>query len=249
MSFLKRLFGQPNAQAREEAASPAPSDDVIAQCRARVAQFDRRTQPAKWAEAMQLLGYNLMAVARYAEAETALIEAHNAAGPLAHPHFRASILKILGETRFRHSDLLTGDARGMMLADAANTLGEVLDLVQPHENRTLWMESATFRGAALHELGRLHTGPQGLAWMDEAAACFAELATRGAEGQLHPIGLYNRYAVLEQRAQRTEGAGRADILREARQSLVQAMDTETFADRADLAEKLNDIDTQIAVSD
>ena len=40
----------------------------------------------------------------------------------------------------------TGDERGAMLADAANTLADALSLIQPHDNRTLWMAAATFRG-------------------------------------------------------------------------------------------------------
>jgi len=247
MSFLKRLFGT-----SVSANAPAPERteaDAITQCRAHVAGFDRRRQPKEWAEAMQLLGHNLMALANYAEADETVTKALEAAGPDAHPLFRASMLKILGETRYRHGEILTGDERGAMLADAANTLADALSLIQPHDNRTLWMEAATFRGAALHELGRLRAGPEGLAWMDDAAACFADIAAHGADGAVHPIGLYNRYAVLEQRGHRTVGGSRAMYYREARDALAQAMATGTFASRPDLTVKLAELDALIDAAD
>lgn len=246
MSFLKRLFG---GAAQPEPPAPSPEPDAIAQCRAHVAAFDRRRQPLEWAQAMQLLGHNLMATANYDEADSVLTQAIDAAGPDAHPLFRASMTKILGETRYRASEMLTGDARGEKFADAANTLADALALVPPHENRTLWMEAALFRGAALHELGRLRSGPEGLAWMDEAAACFADIAANGAEGGVHPMGLYNRYVVLEQRGHRTTGGSRANYYREARDALTQAMATETFADRPDLTVKLAELDALIDASD
>ncbi|MFT3811136.1 MAG: hypothetical protein QM698_14580 [Micropepsaceae bacterium] len=190
-----------------------------------------------------------MATASYAEADETLTKALEAAGHDANPLFRASMLKILGETRYRHGETLTGDARGVMLAGAANTLADALALVQPHENRTLWMEAAIFRGAALHELGRLRSGPEGLAWMDEAAACFADIAAHGAEGAVHPVGLYNRYAVMEQRGHRTSGAGRAMYYREAREALAGAMAADTFANRPDLTVKLAELDALIEAAD
>lgn len=251
MSFLKRLFGGSSAP---PAASPPAELDAVAQSRAHAASFDRRRQPLEWAEAMQLLGNNLMATAagdpaRHAEAETVLGQALDAAGRDANPLFRASMLKLLGETRYRHGEILTGDARGRKLADAANTLADALAHVRPHENRALWFEAATFRGATLHEMGRLRAGPEGLAWMDEAAACFGDIARHGAENGVHPIGLYNRYAVLEQRGHRTEGGGRAAIYREAREALAAAMKTETFANRPDLTVKLSELDALIDAAD
>lgn len=246
MSFLKRLFGGAPEPAPPK---PSPEADAIAQCRAHVAGFDRRQQPAEWAQAMQLLGHNLMVTANYDEADSVLTQAIDAAGPNANPLFRASVTKILGESRYRYGETLTGDARGEKFAAAANTLADALALVQPHENRTLWMEAAIFRGAALHELGRLRPGPEGLAWMDEAAACFAEIAAHGAENGVHPIGLYNRYTVLEQRGHRTEGAGRAAIYREARDALAASMTSDIFANRPDLTVKLAELDALIEASD
>ncbi len=246
MSFLKRLFGGASEPAP---AKPSPEVDAIAQCRAHVAGFDRRQQPAEWAQAMQLLGHNLMVTANYDEADSVLTQAIDAAGPDTNPLFRASMTKILGESRYRHGETLTGDARGETFAAAANTLADALALVQPHENRTLWMEAAIFRGAALHELGRLRSGPEGLAWMDEAAACFADIAAHGADDAPHPMGLYNRYVVLEQRGHRTSGGSRAIYYREARDALAQAMQTGTFGDRPDLTVKLAELDALIEASD
>lgn len=247
-SFFKRLFGGGNA-----AAAPQVEEDPIAVARARAARLNPRTQPLDWAEAMQTLGHSLMTVAGadvalYAEAERTLEQAHGAAAT-GHPLFRASILKWLGETRYRHGERLTADARGFKLAEAANTLAEAMELVQPHENRALWVEAAIFRGAALHELGRLSPGPEGLSWMDQAAACFGEIARHGSEDGLNPIGLYNRFSVLEQRGHRTEGATRAAIYREARAALAAAMSHQTFADRPDLSVKLAELDALIAVAD
>ena len=246
MSFLKRLFG---SASEPEPPKPTPEADAIAQSRAHVAGFDRRQQPAEWAQAMQLLGHNLMVTANYDEADSVLTRAIDAAGPGANPLFRASMTKILGETRYRAGETLTGDARGEKFAAAANTLADALALVQPHENRTLWMEAATFRGAALHELGRLRSGPEGLAWMDEAAACFADIAGNGAEGAVHPMGLYNRYVVLEQRGHRTTGTSRAIYYREARDALSRAIQTETFGNRPDLTVKLAELDALIDAAD
>lgn len=252
-SFFKRLFGD-GGQTPPASAAPDPNAELIAGARAHAASFDRRREPLKWAEAMQVLGHNLSVAAgndtaRHAEAEAVLADAHAVAGPSSHPLFRASILKLLGETRYRHGELLTGDPRGHKLADAANTLADALALVEPHDNRTLWMEAASFRGAALHELGRLKSGPEGLAWMDQAAACFADIARHGAEDGVHPVGLYNRYAVLEQRGHRTEGGGRAAIYREARAALAAATTHEMFAGRPDLAVKLAELDALIEASD
>lgn len=246
MSFLKRLFG---GASEPEPPKPTPEAEALAQSRAHVAAFDRRQQPAEWAQAMQLLGHNLMVTAHYDEAETVLGQAIDAAGPDANPLFRASMTKLLGETRYRAGETLTGDARGEKFAAAANTLADALALVQPHENRTLWVEAAIFRGAALHELGRLRSGPEGLAWMDEAAACFADIAANGAEGTVHPMGLYNRSVVLEQRGHRTSGGSRAIYYREARDALFRAMQTETFGDRPDLTVKLAELDALIEAAD
>ncbi len=249
MSFLKRLFGGSSRASQPQQPQTVTASDAIAHSRANVASFDRRSQPQDWAAAMQLLGHNLMTDAQYAEADTALTDAVRTAGPNANPLFRASILKILGETRYRHGETLTGDPRGAKLADAANTLADALALVRPEQNRTLWMEAATFRGAALLELGRLRAGPEGLAWMDEAASCFAEIAAHGAEDAVHPLGIYNRYVVLEQRGHRTPGVGRAAYYREAREALAGAMKTDTFADRPDLTVKLAELDALIDAAD
>lgn len=254
MSFLKRLFGRQTEPSRP-AAEVSAAVDVISQCRAHVATIDRRRQPQQWAEAMQILGHNLISVSQgdtaisgYTEAAHVLAEALDAAGQDGNPLFRASIAKLRGEAFYRHAELLVGDPRGFMMADSANALADALALVQPHQSRALWTEAALFRGAALHELGRLKSGPEGLAWMDEAAACFAEIAEHGSDNGVHPFGLYNRYAVLEQRGHRTSGAGRAMYYAEARSALVEAMKTETFADKPDLAVKLAELDAWIEAS-
>jgi len=228
---------------------------MLAQCRAHLRTLDRRRQPQEWAEAARGLGNNLIGVAggdtaipRYTEAVSVLGEAIDASATGTVPLFRAALGKMRGEALYRHGILLEGDSRGFMLADAANTLADAMELVQPHENRELWMEAATFRGAALHELGRLKAGPEGLAWMDEAATCFAEIAEYGADNGVHPIGLYNRYAVLEQRGRRTEGIARNAILQQARIALVEALQTEPFAGRPEMAAHLSELDALIAIS-
>lgn len=250
--FLKRLFG------RSEPDEPAAhaGDDVIAASRAHLAAFDRRAQPQQWAEAAQILGSNLMATANgptalaaYSEAAALLREAIATAGEDANPLFRASMTKLLGETLYRHGNSLTGDARGERLSEAANTLADALALVAPSENRTLWLDTAIFRGAALHELARLKSGPEGLAWMDEAAACFADVAVNGAESGTNPIGLYNRYVVLEQRGHRTAGGSRVLYYREARGALDGALAHETFANRPDLTVKRAELDALIEAAD
>ncbi len=250
--FFKRLFGRNERQEQ----SATTGNDAVAASRVHLAQFDRRTQPLQWAEAAQLLASNLTAAAasqaspaNFSEATAILREAIATAGESANPLFRASMIKLLGETRYHHSNFLTGDARGEMLAAAANSLADALSLVAPSQNRALWFGAAVFRGAALHDLARLKSGAEGLAWMDEAAACFAEIAANGAESGTHPVGHYNRYVVLEQRGHRSPGPSRAAYYSEARDALDAAMRHDMFADRPDLSVKRAELDALIDASD
>lgn len=254
MSFLKRLFGG-SPRAPQPPAAPSTSE-FLAQCRAHLGSFDRHTQPKEWAEAARILSNNLVAaahsdnaIASYTEAAEVLREAIAASDEHVNVDVRALLRKMRGEVLYRHGILLEGDARGHMLADAANLLAEAAGLIQPRHFRELWMEAATFRGAALHELGRMKSGPEGLAWMDDAAACFAEIAEHGSADGPNPIGLYNRYVVLEQRGHRTEGSARHEIYREARTALVRAMATKTFSGNPDMTARLADLDAVIAASD
>lgn len=249
--FFKRLFGASDPAER----FTSPDDDTMASSRAHLAAFDRRKQPLQWAEAAQILASNLITTANsstasgaYREASALLREAVATAGESANPLFRASMTKLHGEALYQHASLLTGDERGERLAEAANTLADTLTLVSPSQNRALWLDSAIFRGAALHELARLKSGPEGLAWFDEAAACFADVAAHGVETGTHPVGHYNRYVVLEQRGHRTTGGSRTLYYREARDALDAAMAHEMFANRPDLAVKRAELDALIEAS-
>lgn len=213
MSFLKRLFGGTRDQPQRP---PPPPADPLAQDRHNAALYDRAGHPQDWANAQQILANNLVAAAAteqppraralYAEAIDILGEALEATGPDANLAFRASMLKLRGDAARRRADFQEGDAKGRALADAANWLGQAIDLCPPQTNLQLWTDAQFFRGDALLTLGQMKGGAQGLAWLDESVACFdaVDQHHRITTGCPHAIALFNRAVVLENRAEATD---------------------------------------------
>jgi hypothetical protein len=262
-SFFKRLFsGKPadaNAPVATQPATQQPDPEAfLAETRHNAALYDRDADPQDWANAQQILASNICSLAAqqepyrakamFAEAIDLLGEALTAAGPEAVPAFRASMFRLRGECAWRSSAHLTGDAKGQVLADGANWLGEAVTLCPVETNRSLWVDAQLFRGACLQDLALLKGGgDQSLAWLDEAAACFEDLADRGGEdGAVHPIGAYNAHVVLEQRAQATKGAVARTYFERALHRLVQAMGSAAFKGmEADSERRLAAIDRSL----
>lgn len=246
MSFLKRLFGGTSSAS---ATQPSADDPVglIAWSREGIrTAMDDATRK----QHQQVLANNLIATAGQIagtpaemalnEAETILAELIATVPPGAHAHYRPSLLNQYGRAAFYSATYLQGDIKGQAYADAANRFGDALAALTPTENRSLWLDSAIMRAAALHELGRMKADAQGLAWLDEAAAVFADIAEHGAEPpERHPVGDYNRYVSLEERARRTPLDEARPFLEEARHSLLAAMQSPMFdAQRADMDQRL-----------
>ncbi|MCC6920020.1 MAG: hypothetical protein IT548_12520 [Alphaproteobacteria bacterium] len=257
-TFFRRLFGG----TKEAAPPPAPTrdttEDALAESRRNAGLYDRKADPLDWANAQQILANNICSVAAgqppvraiglYEEAIGILGNAIAAAGPGAVATFRASMTRLRGECAWRCAQHLTGDRRGRLLADGANWLGDAITLSPPAANRQIWVDAQLFRGACLQDLARLKgDGEQSLAWLDEAAACFDEIADRGTEdGEPHPIGAFNAYVVREQRARATQGIEARPHLLEARRRLLQAMEAPTFASNAAYnQQQLAEIDTAL----
>lgn len=253
MSFLKRLFGGKP----ESATPPLSADDpsgVIAWSREGI-----RTAPdeATRKQHQQTLATNLITTAGQIpnlpaevalnEAETILAQLIATIPPGSNAHYRPTLINLYGRAAFHSADHLHGDNKGQAYADAANRFADALSSLAPEENRALWLDCAIMRGAALHELGRMRADAQALAWLDEAARVFGDVAAHGAEPpERHAVGDYNRYVALEERARRTPLGEARPYFEDARRSLIAAMASPMFnGSKADMEQRLAQLDATL----
>lgn len=246
-NFFKKLLGSGDAPAPKPAAAPpqqaAPAaidpDRLIDDCRKAVRRLDKRADPAAWANAQEILANNLIYAASLpahdapqmlGEAAAILGEAIDALGPSADPARLGALHKLRGNTLYNRSLLVFGDDKGQALADAANAFAAAIAVCPREAGYQIWCDSGFFRGAALQELAALKSGPQALAWLDEAAAVFADIARNGAaDGSPHPIAAYNAYVVFEGRARRTDRAEARHFYEQAKRQLINARSASMFA--------------------
>ena len=259
MSFLKRLFGNaptPPAAAAAPAAPPDPRE-AVQKARDAVRVIRRQRDPLPWAEAQQLLANALIqlgevqtggtALSTFEEAESCLYDATEAAGPDANPGFLASMYNLWGYATYRRSGRLQGDEKGQALADAANRFSEAMEKITPESHRTLWVDIGFYRGAAYQELALLKGDTGGIAWLDEAAATFRDIAGRGTEdGSAHPIAAYNLSVVLRDRAKLATGGVKRAYLQDARRWLAIAAESTVFPNPDQLRQQLAALDGEIA---
>jgi hypothetical protein len=262
IGFLKRLFGGGPDPAPASAPPPAAPDPraAVEEARAASRRIRRDQHPLAWAEARQLLGNAMIhlagsqggdgAISTYEEAESILAEAIETAGPDAHPGFLASMINLYGYAAFCRGDRLDGDLKHGAYVDAAKRFALALAKVTSEMQRALWVDIGFYRGAALQALASLEDAATSAASLDAAAECFRAVAERGMEdGSIHPIAAYNLHVVLQNRARLASGRAALPYLTEARQALLQAMTSSSFAAaHADNEARLAEIDAAIGAA-
>lgn len=260
-SFFKSLFGGGDAQPAPMPAPAAPTvTNHVAEAQAFVRTTNRREDPLNWADGQQRLAYAIYgttadmdrgkAIPTYREILSLLNGALEAIETRDHnPQFRASILNLRGEVGLRLAETVEGNEKGEALAQSATDLGHALIHLTPANYYDLWERALLYRGSALTDLAAMKDGDQGLAWLDDAAACFEDLNIQGRrdESGTHPIAAYNLYVVLEKRAERTDGVGALPFYQKARQYLAAAATSPAFAHRPqDTQTRLAALDQAIA---
>lgn len=249
MSFLKRLFGGGAPQ-----AAPAPSNPIEA-ARAALSATDRRREPALWRQRQEqlavALGNSADAQPR-AEATASLSEAaaHFGASAAAEPNTgRAGQLHSLrGHVLHKRANLLEGDEKGEVLADAANAYGAAIAALVPEVEFQPWFDAQFYRGAILEELARLKGGETGLAWFDESLACFDAVDSywRRVKGVTHPVAAYNRAVVLQARAKLSPPSEARASLEAARMALHAAKADPQFGPQlSDFEARLSSIEDEL----
>ncbi len=263
IGFMKRLFG--GGPVPEPAAAPPPAEPdpraAVEEARAASRRIRRDRNPLEWAEARQLLGSAMIhlagtqdgegAIDTYEAAESVLAEAIATAGPDAHPGFLASMINLHGYAAFRRGERLEGDAQRGAYADAAKRSAHALEKVTPDTRRELWVDIGFYRGAALQSLALLEDPAAAAVSLDGAAETFRAIAEHGTDdGTVHPIAAYNLYVVLQNRARLASGRATLPYLAEARQALLQAMASPSFAaSHADNESRLAEIDAAIGAAE
>lgn len=263
-SFFKSLFGggEPSPEVAAHAPSPPVSTarEAVNEANRTLRRLSRTAEPLAWAEAQQLLGYALLTQARdhqggvaldiLKDADRAFEQALEAIADIDHhPHFKGSILNQRGSAAWSRAQLLEDDDKGRLLAEAANQFGESAAQFSRETARENWFNAILMRGAALHEMARMHAGGAALDWLDEAAACFADAADHGSPdpGVIHPVAAFNRYIVLEDRAKISPPEEARGIFEEARRALlISAANAEFAAQNPDMPQRLAALDAAIA---
>ena len=263
-SFFKALFGAAPAQVAPVAEPQAPTArEAVNEANRALRRLSRTADPLAWAEAQQMLGHVLVTQASehqggvaldiLKDADRAFEQALDAIdGVDHHPHFKGSILDQRGRATWARALLQDGDDKGRLLAEAANQFGEAADQFSRETVRENWFNATLMRGAALHEMARMHAGPVALQWLDEAASCFADAADHGLPdpGVIHPVAAFNRYVVLEDRAKLSPPDEARDIFEEARRVLlISSANAQFAAQNPDMAQRLAALDAAIAAAD
>jgi hypothetical protein len=265
-SFFKSLFGGREASPGVAGPAPAPAvstpRDAVNEANRALRRLSRTAEPVAWAEAQQMLGYALIGQARehrgsvaldiLRDADRAFEQALDAIAVTDHhPHFKGSILNQRGSASWTRTHLLDGDDKGRLLAEAANQFGEAAVQFSRETGRENWFNAILMRGAALHEMARMHAGRAARDWLDEAATCFAEAAEHGSSdpGVIHPVAAFNRYIVLEDRAKISPPDEAREIFGEARRALlISAADKDFAAQNPDIPQRLAALDAAIAAT-
>lgn len=266
-SFFKSLFGGGEPSQDVAAQSPVPpvsaAREAVNEANRALRRLSRTAEPLAWAEAQQMLGYSLLAQARehqggvaldiLKDADRAFEQALEAIAAIDHhPHFRGSILNQRGSASWASALLHEGDDKGRLLAEAANQFSESAAQFSRETARENWFNAMLMRGAALHEMARMHAGDAALDWLDEAAACFAGAAEHGLAdpGVIHPVAAFNRYIALEDRAKLSPTEEAREIFEEARRALlISAANAEFAAQNLDMPQRLAALDAAISAAD
>ncbi len=229
------LASAPPGRAPPREPAAARDGDGLEPLRRALAAVDREAAPSDWAAAVARLGEALIERGRadpgpggmarleeaarvYAQAGAEIVRSRD---PAVWAYLRAGYGRACLERFFR----VGADEWYAAGDEAVQALDDARLALRFEEHPRFVAETQMHLGAATHQVGRLHPGPEHAVHLDYSASCFVSLAKLCRGGELEGLGAtsaFNAAQVYATRAERSAPADRGPHLENAAAWLAEA---------------------------